>query len=180
MNRGAWQATVHGVTKSWTWLRGWATDQLTETHKAGTSSSSLYKWGNGSQRDYIAYPSSHRKQTASGSIGRMASTQWQIGSTFRQVRLQSLVFTCACLFHVCSHSGYLLLQVSLWNPIPQCSPNAKFHGITFSRMLCSSHEKTQFMLRFDLAQLDSIEEKNQSFFFFFLISWHVRCAEKLT
>ena len=20
MNRGAWQATVHGVTKSWTWL----------------------------------------------------------------------------------------------------------------------------------------------------------------
>ena len=24
MNRGAWQATVHGVTKSWTWLNDWA------------------------------------------------------------------------------------------------------------------------------------------------------------
>ena len=63
--------------------------------------------------------------------------------------------------------GSQLLQVSLWIPVPQCSHNAKFHGITFSGMLCSPHEKTPFMLRFDLAQLDSIEEKNQSFFFFF-------------
>ena len=25
MDRGAWQATVHGVTKSWIWLRDWIT-----------------------------------------------------------------------------------------------------------------------------------------------------------
>ena len=24
MDRGAWQATVHGITKSWTWLSNWA------------------------------------------------------------------------------------------------------------------------------------------------------------
>ena len=30
MDRGAWQATVHGVAESWTWLSNWA---LTFTHK---------------------------------------------------------------------------------------------------------------------------------------------------
>ena len=25
MDRGAWQATVHGITKSWTWLSSWTT-----------------------------------------------------------------------------------------------------------------------------------------------------------
>ena len=30
MDRGAWQATVHGVIKTWTWLRGWA--HSTRTH----------------------------------------------------------------------------------------------------------------------------------------------------
>ena len=29
MNRGAWQATVHGVTKSWTWL---SVHACTQTH----------------------------------------------------------------------------------------------------------------------------------------------------
>ena len=75
-------------------------------------------------------------------------------------------FTCIPIQGIC-------FCKSLWNPIPQCSHNALFHGITFSRMLCSLHEKTQFMLRFDLAQLDSIEEKNQSFFFFNQLEYQV-------
>ena len=101
MNRGAWRATVRVVTKSRTWLSGWVTDRLTETHKTGTSFSPLYKWGNGSQRDYIAFPSSHRGQTASGSTHCIASTQWQIGSTFKQHRLHSLVFYLLCLSVSC-------------------------------------------------------------------------------
>ena len=33
MNRGAWQATVHGVTKSWTQLSDWVRMQTdTQTH----------------------------------------------------------------------------------------------------------------------------------------------------
>ena len=33
MDRGAWQATVHGVTKSWTWLSDWLTHTHTHTHR---------------------------------------------------------------------------------------------------------------------------------------------------
>ena len=32
MNRGAWQATVHTVAKSWTWLKRLSTEQNTHTH----------------------------------------------------------------------------------------------------------------------------------------------------
>ena len=31
-DRGAWHATIHGVTKSWTWLMDWTTTKTTRKH----------------------------------------------------------------------------------------------------------------------------------------------------
>ena len=48
MDRGAWWATVHGVTKSWTQLRDWACGACAHTHTHTRSCASLYspssKW----------------------------------------------------------------------------------------------------------------------------------------
>ena len=40
MDRGAWQGTVHGVPKSWTWLRDWAphTEEISDRGKIMRSS----------------------------------------------------------------------------------------------------------------------------------------------
>ena len=53
MDRGAWQATVHGVAKTWTWLNNWTTaTPLLEWTKSGmqTSQTPVRMWANGSSR----------------------------------------------------------------------------------------------------------------------------------
>ena len=44
MDRGAWRATVHGVTKTWTWLSEWHTEtQITNTTTMKSNKNSLIK-----------------------------------------------------------------------------------------------------------------------------------------
>ena len=38
MDRGAWWATVHGVTNSWTWLSDWTTTTINRVLRKGTHS----------------------------------------------------------------------------------------------------------------------------------------------
>ena len=50
MDRGAWQAAVHGVTKSQTWLSDWPTPPTTPTKKP--------KWNMGMHSQFILFISS--------------------------------------------------------------------------------------------------------------------------
>ena len=54
MDRGAHWATVHGVTKSWTWLSKW------------TGATSLYRWNSRhSEKCFTGFSTTARKDTAS-------------------------------------------------------------------------------------------------------------------
>ena len=55
MDRGAWCATVHGVAKSWTWLRDWHTHTHTHTHTHVNSCSEAGHMGKNKTEEYLHF-----------------------------------------------------------------------------------------------------------------------------
>jgi len=83
MDRGAWRAAVHGVTKSWTWLSNWA-------FKNGSLIINLEMWL--VRSPWCQVKSKSRKQWQASGAGHFRK-QWQEHSGWKQsLHTQSVVF----------------------------------------------------------------------------------------
>ena len=101
MDRGAWRAAVHGVTKSWTWLSNWA-------FKNGSLIINLEIWL--VRSPWCQVKSKSRKQWQTSGSGHFRK-QWQERSGWkRSQHTQSVLFVAV----VCRLSwSCLLLMVNL-------------------------------------------------------------------
>ena len=123
MDRGAWWAAVHGVAKSWTWLRDFTfTFHFHALEKEMATHSSVLAWripGTG-EPGGLSSMGSHRVGHDWSDLAEAAAKIWT-GHHFRT--------QCVCVCEVAQ------LCPTLWDPVDCSPPGSSVHGILQARIL---------------------------------------------